>query len=175
MNAAGAAPPPPLRGGGSFALLLVVAGLFGYLSSLPALLGVVVAVAGVALAEAAQRLPRSELRSLSPLPAVGGLVAVAVASPLGLVPELVAGASGVALLVWLADDPARPAGGVRRARNSLAIPTAAVGIAWASALFLPSSSASLGVAVGLIVFVLAAVAYLLGQPALFDREEPSAS
>ena len=166
--------PIATRGLGAWALLAVVAGLFGWTTGLPDGTGAFVAVVGVGIAGVLRPptwFPR--LRPFAAVPAVLGLAVVASFSALGLVPELLAGASGVALLVWLADDPARPAGGPARAQLTIGVPALALGIAWASALLLPSDSASLGVAVGLLVFVLAAVAYLVGQPTTFDRDPSS--
>ncbi len=167
--------PTGMRGLAAWALFAVVAGLFGWTTGFPDGAGAFIAVSGVAIAGALRQptwFPGG--RPFAPVPGVLGLAAVASFSPLGLVPELLAGASGVALLVWLADDPARPSGGPARAQLTIGVPALALGIAWASALLLPSDSASLGVAVGLLVFVLAAVAYLVGQPRTFDRDPSSA-
>lgn len=172
MNRVASAPHGAFRGVGSWMLLGVVGGLLGYLSDLPHYGGVALVVFAVGLGGVLQRVRPRSVRSFAPLPVVAGIATVAIASPLGLVPELVAGVSGIAVLLWLADDPGRPAGGVGRAQTALSIPALALGIAWASAFLLPSSSASLGVAVGLLVFVIAAVAYLFGRPTLIDREEP---
>jgi len=160
---------------GSLALLAVLGGLFGFLANWPHYEGLILMLAGVGAGGALQRLGPSWVRAFAPVAVVVVFTAVALESPLGLLPELVAGGGGVAVLLWLADDPGRPAGGVARAQNTLGIPALALGIAWASALLLPSSSASLGVAVGLLVFVIVAVAYLFGRPTLFDHEEPSPS
>jgi hypothetical protein len=166
---------PASRGIASWALLAVVAGLFGYVTGLPNASGLIVAVAGVLIGGFLRRSPTPPpIRALAPVPAVLGLTAVAAVSPLGLLPELLAGASGIAILAWLADDPGRPAGGLGRAQLTVGIPAVALGIAWTSALLLPSNSASLGVAVGLLVFVVAAIAFLIGQPTTFDREATSA-
>ena len=163
------------RGTGSWLLLAAVGGLFGLASGLPYAEGALVSVAGIIIGGILRR-PASpaHLRPFALLPVVIGVGAVAIASPFALLTELLAGLSALAILVWLADDPARPAGGVARARYTIGIPGAALGIAWASALLLPSNSASLGVAAALLVFVIAAVAFLVGQPSTFDREEPSA-
>jgi len=164
------------RGLGSWGLLGAIGGLFGFVTGLPHGEGVITVIAGVLLGGWMQRQrSRGRLRSLAPIPVLVALGATAVASPLGLLPELLAGASGLAVLVWLADDPGRPVGGVARARLTVGIPALALGIAWSSALLLPSSSAPIGVAAGLLVFVLVAVAFLIGWPSTFDREEPSAS
>ncbi len=172
----GSPTPPAARGIGSLVLLGATASLFGLLGGLPLGEGIAVVLVGVAAGGVLQRLrSHARLRSLAPVPVVLGLALVALDSVFGLLPELLAGLSGVALLLWLADDPDRPAGGVGRARLTIAVPGLALGIAWAGALLLPSNSASLGVAVALLVFVIVAVAFLIGQPSTFDREEPSGS
>lgn len=164
------------RGLGSWALLAAVGGLFGVVTGLPDALGVVAVLAGVVTAGVLQRLRnRPRFRDLAPIPALGALVGVAIVSAWGPLPELIAGGSGVAFLLWLADDLDRPLGGVRRAQLTIGIPALAVGIAWASSLLLPPSSATLGVAAALLVLVAVAVAFLFGAPSVFDREEPSPS
>ena len=95
----------------------------------------------------------------------------AVLAPVGLGIELVAGLAGLAFLLWLADEPTPPVGGSVRSLPTLAVPALALGIAWSSALFLPAGAVPLGVAGDLLALTLAAVAFLVGRPALFDREE----
>ena len=163
------------RGLGSVALLGAVGGLFGVVTGLPHDEGLVAVLAGVIAGAALQRQRVRSLRSLASVPVLVGLGATAIASPLGLLPELLAGASGLAMLVWLADDLDRPIGGVRRARLTIGVPALALGIAWTSSLLLPSSSASIGVAAGLLVFVIVTISVLIGLPSTFDREEPSPS
>ena len=107
----------------------------------------------------------------------GGLLGYLSGLPgnLGLVPELLAGGCGLAFLAWLADDPARERGGLVRAPPLITLPAVALGITWASALLLPSGSATLGVAAGLLAFALLAVALLAARPELFDREAPESA
>ncbi len=165
-------PAPRSRGLASLVLLGAVGGLFGYLSGLPDALGTIVVVAAVGLGAGLQRIrTRSIAHEAFPAPVVAALVSVAMLSPYGLLAGLLGGASGVALLVWLADDPGRPAGGIGRSTLAIGVPGLAIGIAWASAFLLPPGAASLGVAVALLVFVVVAVAYLIGEPATYDREE----
>ncbi len=165
------APAPRFRGIVSGALLLVASGLFGYFGTLPVPLGAGLALGltGAALALRAQA--RARLRAIAPVPALAALLVAALASPLGLLPELLAGMAGLAFLAWLADDPTRPAGGLGRARMTLLLPALALGIAWASALLLPSRAAPIGVAGGLLAGALVALAILIARPGAFDREE----
>ena len=169
-------PPAPGRGGrlagaASDALLLVAAGLFaGVAGGGHALLlaGTLVAVGlGVLL----RRFGGARAGPIAPVPVLGGLGLAAVVSPLGLVPALAAGAAGLVFLLWLADDPHRPAHGVRRAGAGLLLPALAVAMSWVSALLLPPGSATVGVAAGLLAFAIGAVAFLVARPGLFDREE----
>jgi hypothetical protein len=169
-------PPEPERGVRgpsvpSTALLAVVGGFLGFLAGFPYFLGIVIVAAGVATAVGVRTARSARLRAFAPGPLVLALGVVAVGSPLGLVPELVAGAAGLSFLVWLADDPARSPGGVGRASATILVPALAVGIAWSSALLLPAIAAPLGVAAGVLVFALVALAYLVARPGLFDREE----
>lgn len=152
---------------GSSSVLLVAAGFLGYLAGPRVLVVVVpVAAAGVVL----RSLTPPIARALAPASALVALSVGALASPLGLLPELAAGGAGLAFLLWLVDDPARPTGGVERGRVTVLLPALALGIAWTSALLLPSSSASLGVAAGLLAAAVLALAYLAASPSLLEGE-----
>ena len=155
----------------TFVALLVPAMLLGYLSGFPAGAGVLVVVAAVVAAAALRVVARPNLTSFAPVPVLLALVLEAVTAPAGFGTELVAGLAGLAFLVWLADDPARPAGGALRSLPVVAIPALALGIAWSSALFLPSGAVPLGVAGALLALAILAVAFLVGWPAVLDREE----
>ncbi|HXY12679.1 MAG TPA: hypothetical protein VEJ85_04195, partial [Thermoplasmata archaeon] len=105
------------------------------------------------------------------LPVLVAVVLEAAFAPVGFGTKLLAGLAGVAFLVWLADDPTRPAGGPLRAFPTIAIPSLALGVAWSAALFLPAGTLPIGVAGALLAFAIAAIALLVGRPALFDQEE----
>jgi len=175
MIPAGISPSGRARLVGPSMLLVVAGGFLGYLTVQLWPDVFLVVWAGTGLGVGLRLVPQPRVRQFAAVPVLVALATGAVASPLGVVPELVAGGSALAFLVWLANDPARAAGGTVRARVTILIPASALGIAWASALLLPSSSASLGVAAGLLVFVLAALAYLVGRPRLFDREAAATS
>jgi hypothetical protein len=173
---------PPVESGsplarplGSSALLALAGGFLGYLTVRPGLFAFGVVWVGVALGIVLRLIPQRRARPWAPVMVLAALVTGAVSSPLGLVPELAAGGSALAFLVWLMDDPARPAGGIMRGRVTVLLPAFALGVAWASALLLPSRSASLGVAAGLLVFVLATLVFLLGRPELFDQDVAATS
>ena len=165
------APTPQFRGIASGAFLLVASGLFGYFGTLPVALGAGLALGLTGAALALRAHARARLRAIAPVPALAALIVAALASPLGLLPELLAGMAGLAFLAWLADDPTRPIGGLGRARMTLLLPALALGIAWASALLLPSRAAPIGVAGGLLAGALVALAILIARPGAFDREE----
>ena len=160
---------------GSSVLLALVGGFLGYVTVHPGLLALAVVWAGVALGIGLRLTPDPRLRPWAPVAVLTALATGAVASPLGVVPELVAGGSALAFLVWLADDPTRPAGGLVRGRVMVLLPAFAVGVAWASSLLLPSGSTSLGVAAGLLVFVVATLAFLVGRPGLLEADAAASS
>lgn len=155
----------------SLALLLVAVTYLGYLSGFPWGFGALLAVGGVTLAAILRSRPTGPDAAYAPVPALGALVVEAAFAPVGFGTELLAGLAGLAFLVWLADDPARPSGGPLRGFPTITVPSLALGIAWSSALFLPAGAIPLGVAGALLALALAAVAFLVGSPALFDREE----
>lgn len=165
----------PVRGRfagvGSDAVVAAAATGLGFLAAGPAGIGAVSAVVGVALGVALRRLRYATARALAPLPVVVGAGVATVVGPLGVAPEFAAAATGLALLLWLADDPSSLPGGVGRARSALALPALAVLLAWTATLVLPAGSGSLGLAAALLVFVLGAVAVLLSRPNAFDRDE----
>ena len=168
--------PPPARTARpvrpvSLAFLFVAAAFLGYLSGFPGGFGLALTLAAIVLAAGLRMSASPVLAASAPVAALAALAIEAVAAPVGFGTEIVAGVAGLAFLVWLADDPNRPAGGPWRAAPTLALPALALGIAWSSALFLPTGSVPLGVAAGLLALALAAVAFLVSRPAVFDREE----
>jgi len=155
----------------SLATLALPAVLLGYLTGFPDGLGLVLMVAAVAAAAILRATGDPRGAAYAPVPVLVGLVLEAVAAPVGFGTEVVAGLAGVAFLVWLADDPVRPEGGAVRGLSVVALPALALGIAWSSALFLPSGVVPLGVAGALLALTVAAVAWLVGRPGLLEREE----
>jgi len=154
----------------SLALLLAVAIVLGFLSGFPAGLGVFLAVGLVVVGAVLRAVPGHGLAAYAPVPVLGVLLLEASTAPVGFGTELFAGLAGLAFLVWLADDPARPAGGSVRALPALAVPALALALAWSSALFLPTGLLPVGVAGALLALLVAAVALLAGRPTVFDRE-----
>ncbi|HTW39760.1 MAG TPA: hypothetical protein VMF04_02730 [Thermoplasmata archaeon] len=157
-------------------LLLVAALALGFDTPLPGvdkvLLGALAAIA-VAVATVL-RLSRDVLiRDLAPVPVLVILGTLAAETPVAVVPELLAGVAGVVFAAWLLDDPLRPAQGLSRGVLIWGTPAVGVGLAWASATLLPSTSAPVGVAGGLLAAALVILAYLVRRPDLFDRDVPA--
>jgi len=155
----------------SLACLFITATYLGFLSGFPNGFGPLVAAVGVAVAAVMRLATPRTVAAYAPFPALVGFGVVAVRAPVGIGTELIAGLTGLAFLVWLADDPSRPVGGAVRSLPTVVVPALALGIAWSSALFLPGSAIPLGVAGGLLALVIAVVAFLVARPTTFDREE----
>jgi len=154
------------RGGNklTFTVAAVALGLFGLVGGLPDLLGPAIGIGGLAVAAWARR--RGPLGTeYGALPALVGLLVLATTAPTVASAELFGGLSALAVLLWVADDPARPAGGGRRAALPLASCGLAVGIAWSVALVLPHPSQEVGLAGGLLASVLLVLAYFLVREA----------
>ena len=162
---------------GSPGLVLVAFSLFwlGFATGLPAHLGPIAASAALAVGIALRFVPGRGGRELAWMPLVVGLGALSLASPLTVLAELVAGLGGVATLAWMADDPDRLPGGFVRGFSTIALPAFAVGVAWGSALLLPPGVAPVGVAAAVLAVTIVAVAFLIGRPDVFDREEAATS
>jgi hypothetical protein len=155
----------------TLAILLATAAYLGYLSGFPAGWGFVLSVGAVALAAALRVRAPESAAAYAPVPVLAAISLEAATAPLGFGTEIMAGIAGLAFLLWLADDPARPVRGPVRALPALAVPALALGIAWSSTLFVPLGAIPLGVAGGLLALALGGVAVLVGFPELFDREE----
>jgi hypothetical protein len=158
----------------SFGPGVVVLGLatvgIAAVSRWPLAVALVIGLAGIAVGLVVRTRPSELARTAAPVPVVVAIGALAARSTLGPVPELLAGATAIALVVWLADDPLRPPAGVRRAGWAWAIPALTVAIAWSSTALLPSSAAPIGVAGAVLVVALVGLAYLARRPELFARE-----
>jgi len=144
-------------------------------SGLPLLVAGLLLLAALAGAIGLRLWPDPAGRGAAWVPLVVALAVLSVTTPLTFLAELVAGLGGIAVLLFLVDDPDRLPGGLGRGLSTVALPAVAVGVAWSSALLLPPGTAPIGVAAGVLVFALAVVAFLLGRPDLFDREEAATS
>jgi len=172
-------PPPPSiarrLGLPGLALAALSFGWLGSASGLPLESGLLVAVAALAGGTACRFMRRSATREISWVPFVAGLGLLSLLTPLTFLAELMAGLGGIAILLSLADDPDRPPGGLARSVPTIALPAAAVGIAWSGGILLPPGAAPIGVAAASLALALTAVAFLTGRPDLFDREEAPTS
>jgi hypothetical protein len=167
--------PPWLTGfGPAYALLAVASAWLALLGPLPLLAGLALAVGGATLASVARVLLPRAWRFLSVLPVLGTLGALVVDSAVGTVPELAGGVAGLALLLWLAEEPERYPGAFARGASGLLLPATVFGIAWTSSLLLPSGVGTVGGAAALLVGAAVVVVLLLRVPALFERD-PSAT
>jgi hypothetical protein len=160
--------PPVVGPGGVFLVAMTVA--LALLSAWPAPVALVVAALGLLGGVGLRQALPASARLVALGPVLGALVALGASAPLGVGAEGVAGFAGVAVIAWLTEDPDRPVGSFVRRVPSWAVPALGVGIAWAGAALLPSGAAPLGVAVGLLVAALAALAYLVRRPELLDRD-----
>lgn len=155
----------PLGGRGvTFAVAAIAMAVFGLVGGLPALLGPIVGVVGLAASDLWRRRPPTGA-TFGPLPVLLGLSAIAVSSPAVPSTELFGGFATVAVLLWLADDPGRPAGGGRRAVLALGSCALAVVVAGAVVLGTHVPHREVGVAGGVLAFVLLLLSYLLVREA----------
>jgi len=158
----------PLAGGALvaglplFALALLGAGGVG--------LGLVVAVAGVAGAVALSLVGRT--RSLSVLPLLLALAGLTATAPIGVVAEVVAGASSLTLLFWVARDRDDP-GPLARSVVGLALPALAFGLALFTSIGIPAGEQFVGAAVVLVVIAVGAIGWALARPTQVAEPSPS--
>ena len=144
--------------------------LFALTTDLPWVAGFLLAASGIvaALVLRARTVgARSDAAIAIVLLVIGVLAA---AAPPTLLTGLAAGAAVLAFLTWLADEPGRVVGTIRRGLPSVALAGVAFLVAWSSAFLLPTTPAPVGVAAGLIVLAIFLAALLLGRPDLFRRE-----
>lgn len=156
--------PPPLGRGGGIAttvLLGVALGFLGLLAGFPFLLGPLVAGVGV-VASTWWRARRPAVDAWRPfLPALAVLAVLSASAPTAASTELFAGLSGLAFLLWAADDPARTVGGGQRAVPMIAPAALGVGLVWAITLALTGESADIGLAAGSLAVALVVLAVLV--------------
>ena len=146
---------------------LVLAGaalLLAVESGLPTLPAIVLGLAGVSAGLALRARRASIEHQLAPVPVLAMFGLLAATAPLGPLPEIAAGAAGVSVLLWLADDPARPVGGIGRGAIGWALPGLAVALAWLGAAVLPGGALPLGTAAVLLAGALLAIAYFVRRP-----------
>ena len=158
-------PPPPGRGGGLATTVLLggTACFLGLLGGLPFPVGPAVGALGVAASAIWRTYGRGRGGAVPLVPALVALVVLAVTAPVAASTDLFAGLTGLAFLLWVADDPGRPAGGGRRAAPTIAPAALAVGFAWAITLVLAGQPQEIGLAGGLLAAALVLLAVLFSS------------
>ena len=165
-------PKPIIAGrvGPAGAILGAALVVFGLTTDLPWIVAFLLAASGIVAAlvlRARTSGARSDAAIGIVLLVIGVLAAAAPPVPLS---GLLGGATVLAFLAWLADEPGRVRGAVRRGLAAVGLTGVAFALAWASAFLLPSTPTPVGVAAGLIVLAIFLAALLLGRPDLFRRE-----
>jgi hypothetical protein len=154
------------HGGGvaSAGLFGFAVALFGLVGGLPLVIGPAVGVGGIVASSLWRRSPRGTGRALPIVPAIAGIAVLAVTAPATPAAELFGGLAALAFLVWLADDPARPRGGGRRAAPVVMLVALTVGLSWAITLAVPGRGPEIAVAGGLLAAAFVLLALLLSRP-----------
>jgi hypothetical protein len=131
-----------------------------------------VAVAGVGGSVALRLLGRAFLRPAEGGPIVAALIVVAMLAVPSPLTELLAGLSGLGLLIWVAQDPSWPAP-LARALRGLVLPGLSLTLALGISIALPVARQSVGVAAVLVVVSLAALGWALARPARLSEASVS--
>jgi hypothetical protein len=160
------APPPPAHAPRRFPTVLLLAlgaVVLGTQSSLGIAFGIAFTAGTVAIGAylrhrgGAYRLFGVEFPLL-------GLIVASGWVRISVLTELLAGATGLLYLLWLADDAPPIAESRRNVTQVLTLPALALGIALASSLLVPVSSLLIGATAGILVGSLLAVAWLFDHP-----------
>lgn len=172
---------PPDRGGGVLPVVLLglTLGVLGLLGGLPYYLGPLVAGLGVFASGLARRRRPSRGAVWTLLPALAALSVLAATATIGAATELFAGLSGLAFLLWVADDPTRPVGGGRRAMATIGPAALAVGLVWSIGLVYSGRTEEVGlggalIATGLVLLGLLVVSVSRRPPELPAARPPLA-
>lgn len=111
------------------------------------------------------------------LPCLGAMAVLTVTAPPTTTSEALAGAAGVAFLLWVFADPSREPGVSRRALPTAALSGLAVGLALSISLLGARLPVEVGVAGGLLAFGLLLFAFLLARlpplPGVPRRDPPA--
>jgi hypothetical protein len=153
-------------------LLSVVLGLS---ASVGPLAGVAIGALGVSSGAIVHRAFGERARTAAAAPMLAAVGLLSVWAPVTLPSELLAGATGIALLLWLASE-SYPRGRWVDLSAALVVPTLAVLVGVLASLLLPTSQDYLGVAAGLLVAELLFAGWLYAHPGeLAGAPEASAS
>jgi hypothetical protein len=147
---------------GTVALVSVAVAL-GLLEGAPFALGAIVGAVGVAGSAAWRDVIRPRGSPWTVLPALVGLAVELVVGHASSTTELLAGATGVAFLLWVTDDPSRPAGGPRRAAVATGLLAVASGLSLVIVVAVPPPMADVPIAGGLLALALALLGVLLAR------------
>ncbi len=159
------------EGVGLLAVAAAVAVALGLWDPHGSAVGIGIAIAGFAAAGAVRAYGGPSVRTYEFLPAVAVLAYLAVVAPISLITDLIAGVSALALFAWLADDPERPRGNLRRSGDVLLLPALGLAVAVSSSLLIPPGLVYVGVATALLASGLLSVAWVLSHPESFDTAD----
>ena len=115
------------------------------------------------------------MRPYAPVGPLASLAILAVAAAPTAIPAVYGGATALAFLLWLSEDPDRLAGGPGRALGRLLVPGIGLVLAWTSSFLLPGGAATVGIAAALLGGVLVLIAWLLRAPQILDRDAAASS
>jgi len=172
---AGPRPRAEARVGLSSGVLLGALLVFALTTELPWDLAVFVAASGGAAAVSLRVASGGRRSGTAVLIVLLDLGILAAAAPNSWPAGLAGGVAVLGLLGWLADEPGRVTGAMRRAVPSLAVTGLAFGVAWVSAFLLPATQVPTGVVGALLVAVLLLATALLTRPEALEQEPPLAS
>jgi len=161
--------------GPGYGLLALTSVALAAVGPWPLIIGVGLALGGATSASFVRAWAPRRWRYLGLVPALASLGILAAYSPLGILPELLGGVAGLALLLWCAEEPDRRPGAMARGTTGLFVPAAAFGIAWMSSLLLPSGLGTIGIAATLLAASTTAIVLLLRAPRVFDRDPAATS
>jgi hypothetical protein len=169
-NAPARRPRPDLL---ALVLLVVFAFALGAVGSEGLLVGVGLAAIGISAGGLMRRARSPILRGLAPVPVLSVVGYSTLITPPSVVGEVLAGATGLALLFWLSAE-AYPAFRSRDAAGALVFPGLALAVAVVASLILPGSPDYLGVATILLAAALLFAGWLYAHPAdLAEAGSPS--
>jgi len=136
-----------------------------------AVVGTAIAIVGFAAVGTLRAFAGRSVRPYEFLPAVASLGYLALVVPPSIVTDLLAGVSALALFLWLSADPELPRGTLRRSGDVLLLPALGVAVALSSSLLIQPGYVYVGVAAGLLVGGLLAVAWVLIHPETFSAPD----
>ncbi len=165
----------PAGAGASAVILVAAIVLFGLTTRLPFFFATAVGAAGAAAAIVLRVVSSGRSTDAATLLILLVLGVLAATAPDSRGAGLAGGIVILALLLWLADEPGRVRGGMRRAATAVGVVGLAFAVAWASAFLIPLAVVPTGVIGGLLVVVILLATTLFARPDILEREPPLAS